>query len=79
MSRRLVGDLDGAVGDARRAVAGRTESWLYWLTLGEALATRGHPEAVAAVRHAHRINPSIGRQLACPVFDGIRDRDDFPR
>jgi tetratricopeptide (TPR) repeat protein len=79
VSRRMVGDLDGAVTDARRAVAGRTESWLYWLTLGEALATRGHPEAVAAVRHAHRINPSIGRQLADPAFDGIRDHEDFPR
>ena len=79
VARRVVGDLSGAVADARRAVAGRTESWLYWLTLGEALATRGDPEAVAVVRHAHRINPSIGRRLADPVFDGIRDREDFPR
>jgi tetratricopeptide (TPR) repeat protein len=78
VSRRLVGDLDGAVADARRAVAGRTESWLYWLTLGEALATRGIPEAVGAVRHAHGINPSIGRQLADPVFDAVRDCADFP-
>jgi tetratricopeptide (TPR) repeat protein len=79
VARRVVGDLSGAVADARRAVAGRTESWLYWLTLGEALATRGDPEAVAVVRHAHRINPSIGRRLADPVFDGIRDQEDFPR
>jgi tetratricopeptide (TPR) repeat protein len=79
VSRRLDGDLSGAVADARRAVAGRTESWLYWLTLGEALAGRGDPEAVAVVRHAHRINPSIGRQLADPVFDPLRDREDFPR
>jgi predicted Zn-dependent protease len=79
VARRVVGDLSGAVADARRAVAGRTGSWLYWLTLGEALATRGDPEAVAVVRHAHRINPSIRRQLADPVFDGIRDREDFPR
>ncbi len=79
VSRRVLGDLGGAVADARRAVAGRTESWLYWLTLGEALAMRGDPEAVAVVRHAHRINPSIGRQLDDPVFDAIRDREDFPR
>ena len=78
VSRRLVGDIGGAVADARRAVAGRTESWLYWLTLGEALATLGDPEAVAVVRHAHRINPSIGRQLADPVFDVLRERIDFP-
>ncbi|MGV8849465.1 MAG: hypothetical protein ACOH16_07960 [Propionibacteriaceae bacterium] len=78
VSRRVVGDIGGAVADARRAVAGRTESWLYWLTLGEALATRGDPQAVAVVRHAHRINPSIGRQLADPVFDALRDRADFP-
>jgi tetratricopeptide (TPR) repeat protein len=79
VARRLLGDLGGAVADARRAVAGRTESWLYWLTLGEALATRGDPEAVAVVRHAHRINPSIGRRLDDPVFDALRDREDFPR
>ena len=78
VSRRATGDIGGAVADARRAVAGRTESWLYWLTLGEALATRGDPEAVAVVRHAHRINPSIGRQLADPVFDALRDHEDFP-
>lgn len=79
VSRRLVGDLSGAVADARRAVAGRTESWLYWLTLAEALATRNDPEAVAVVRHAFRANPSIRRALADPVFDGIRDHEDFPR
>jgi tetratricopeptide (TPR) repeat protein len=78
VSRRVLGDHGGAVTDARRAVAGRTESWLYWLTLGEALASRGDLEAVAVVRHAHRMNPSIGRLLADPVFDPIRDREEFP-
>ena len=59
-------------------MAGRTESWLFWLTLGEAFATRGDPAAVAVVRHAHRINSSIGRQLADPVFDALLERIDFP-
>ena len=67
-----------AVADARRAVGEKPGSWLYWLTLGEVLASRGDLEAVPVVRHAHRINPTIGRYLADPVFDQIREQDGFP-
>lgn len=79
VSRRKLGDLSGAVADARRAVGEKADSWLYWLTLGEALATRGDAETAAVVRHAHRINPTIGRYLADPVFDTVRDCPEFPR
>lgn len=78
VSRRQVGDLGGAVADARRAVGERPDSWLYWLTLAECLAARGDLDAVAVARHAHRINPTIGRYLADPVFDRVRAQDGFP-
>ena len=77
--RRLSGDLRGALDDARAAVAENRWSGLYWLTLTEAYAARGEDaDAVAALRRALRLNPSLSRQLYDPVLDRIRQRDDFP-
>jgi tetratricopeptide (TPR) repeat protein len=78
--RRLAGDLRGALDDARAAVAENRRSGLYWLTLAEAYAARGEDDdAVAALRRAVRLNPSLVRELGDPVLDGVRAREDFPR
>ena len=77
--RRLVGDLRGALGDARAAVAENRHSGLYWLTLAEAYAALGEDtQAITAIRRALRLNPSLTRQLYDPVFARVRVREDFP-
>jgi tetratricopeptide (TPR) repeat protein len=77
--RRLCGDLRGALDDARAAVAENWRSGLYWLTLAEAYTARGEDaDAVAALRRALRLNPSLSRQTYDPVLDRVRQRDDFP-
>jgi len=78
--RRLVGDLRGALDDAREAVAEERQSGVYWLTLAEAYAARGEDgDAVTALRGALRLNPSLSRRLDDPVLDRVRRRDDCPR
>lgn len=77
--RRLVGDLRGALDDARAAVAENLLSGLYWLTLAEAYAALGEDtQSVTAIRRAVRLNPSLTRQLYDPVFARVRMLEDFP-
>ena len=72
--RRLVGDLRGALDDARTAVAENRFSGLYWLTLAEAYAALGEDtQSVTAIRRALRLNPSLTRQLEDPVLKRLID------
>jgi len=75
--RRLVGDLRGALADARAAVAENRRSGLYWLTLAEAYAALGEDtQSVTAIRRALRLNPSLTRQLEDPVLKRLVDATD---